>query len=176
MPQPMPQPIPPTPPQTPSLTSRPTPVVRCFENAIEIQASATTVERCITDRHLMAEWLNPMLICESVGGLWSTDLGAQSQFVINLPLFKPKLQNQVIDRAPGLVVWSFQGFFVGTDRWDCEPIAAGTRLLNQFSFEIPNPFIRFGFDRFAQELTQADMSAQLKRIKVLAETLERKSR
>jgi hypothetical protein len=153
----------------------PHPQLSCFENAIEIQASATTVERCITDRHQMAQWLNPMLICESVGDLWSTEVGAQSRFVINLPLFKPTLQNQVIDRAPGLVVWAFQGFFVGTDRWECEPIAQGTRLINQFSFEIPNPLIRFGFDRFAQELTQADMKAQLKRIKVLAETLERQS-
>ncbi len=148
----------------------------CFENTIEIQASATTVEHCITDRYRMAEWLNPMLVCEPVGDLWSTDLGAQSRFVINLPLFKPTLYNQVIERAPGLVVWSFQGFFVGTDRWECEPIDHGTRLINQFSFEIPNPFIRFGFDRFAQDLTQTDMKAQLKRIKVLAETLERQSR
>jgi hypothetical protein len=153
----------------------PHPQLSCFENAIEIQASATTVERCITDRHQMAQWLNPMLICESVGDRWSTEVGAQSRFVINLPLFKPTLQNQVIDRAPGLVVWAFQGFFVGTDRWECEPIPQGTRLTNQFSFEIPNPLIRFGFDRFAQELTQADMKAQLKRIKVLAETLERQS-
>jgi hypothetical protein len=153
----------------------PDPQLSCFENAIEIQASATTVERCITDRHLMAQWLNPMLICEPLGDLWSTDLGAQSRFVINLPLFKPTLQNQVIDRAPGLVIWSFQGFFVGTDRWECEPIAPGTRLTNKFSFAIPNPLIRFGFDRFAQDLTQADMKAQLKRIKVLAETLERQS-
>jgi Polyketide cyclase / dehydrase and lipid transport len=151
------------------------PQLSCFENTIEIQASATTVEQCITDRHKMAQWLNPMLICESVGDLWSTEVGAQSRFVINLPLFKPTLQNQVIDRAPGLVVWSFQGFFVGTDRWECEAIATGTRLTNRFSFEIPNPLIRFGFDRFAQELTQADMKAQLKRIKVLAETLERQS-
>jgi hypothetical protein len=148
----------------------------CFKNTIDICASATTVERCITDRHLMAQWLNPMLICEPVDDLWSTELGARSRFVINLPLLKPALQNQVIDRAPGLVVWAFQGFFVGTDRWECEPIPTGTRLVNQFSFEIPNPFIRFGFHRFAQELTQADMQAQLKRIKVLAEVLEQKSR
>ncbi len=124
----------------------------------------------------MSQWLNPMLICEPDEDHWSTDIGSKSRFVINLPLLKPMLQNQVIDRAPGLVVWQFRGFFEGTDRWECDPMDEGTLLKNSFSFEIPNPLVRFGFDRFAQDLTIADMQTQLKRIKVLAETLESKSR
>jgi Polyketide cyclase / dehydrase and lipid transport len=118
----------------------------------------------------MTQWLNPMLTCEPEGGLWSTDLGSKSRFIIKIPLLKPTLYNQVIDREPGLVVWQFEGFFSGTDRWECEPTATGTLLKNEFTFEIPNPLIQFGFDRFAQGLTQTDMQAQLQRIKILAET------
>ncbi len=77
----------------------------------------------------------------------------------------------VIEREPGLIVWGFDGFFVGRDRWECEPIATGTRLINRFEFEIPNPMIEFGFDRFAAAWTQADMQAQLRRFKQVAESL-----
>ena len=162
---------------------------RCFENSILISATATTVERCITEPDLMARWLNPMLSCEPDGGTWSTAIGSKSKFVVMIPFLKsglqPTLHNTVSDRAPGLVVWDFEGFFVGTDRWQCDPIddAVGdlmsiqprlaTRLTNCFTFEIPNPLVRFGFNRFALSLTQTDMIAQLKRIKVVAEQLQR---
>ena len=162
---------------------------RYFENSVLISATATTVERCITELDLMARWLNPMLSCEPEGGAWSTEIGSKSKFVVTIPLLKsglqPTLHNIVSDRAPGLVVWDFEGFFVGTDRWQCDPIddAVGdlissqsrlaTRLTNRFTFEIPNPLVRFGFNRFALSFTQADMIAQLKRIKVVAEQLQR---
>ncbi len=133
-----------------------------------------------------------MLSCEPEGGTWSTEIGSKSKFVVMIPLLKfglqPTLHNIVSDRAPGLVVWDFEGFFVGTDRWQCDPIdpvdeAVGdlmsspsrlaTRLTNCFTFEIPNPLVRFGFNKFALSLTQTDMIAQLKRIKVVAEQLQR---
>lgn len=165
----------------------------CFENSILISATATTVERCITELDLMGRWLNPMLSCEPEGGTWSTEIGSKSKFVVMIPVLKfglqPTLHNIVSDRAPGLVVWDFDGFFVGTDRWQCDPVgdpvddAVGhpmssqprlaTRLTNCFTFEVPNPLVRFGFNKFASSLTQTDMIAQLKRIKVVAEQLQR---
>lgn len=155
---------------------------RCFENSILISATATTVERCITELDLMARWLNPMLACEPDGGTWSTEIGSKSKFVVMIPVlnsgFQPTLYNTVSDRAPGLIVWDFKGFFVGTDRWQCDPISSdisrlSTRLTNCFTFEIPNPLVRFGFNTFAASLTQTDMIAQLKRLKVVAEQLQR---
>jgi hypothetical protein len=166
---------------------------RCFENSILISATATTVERCITELDLMTRWLNPMLSCEPEDGTWSTEVGSKSKFVVMIPVLKfglqPTLHNIVSDRALGLIVWDFEGFFVGTDRWQCDPVdhplgdAVGdlvssqsplaTRLTNCFTFEIPNPLVRFGFNKFASSLTQTDMIAQLKRIKVVAEQLQR---
>lgn len=139
-----------------------------FEQAIQIEASSTVVERCITDRELMHRWLNPALRCESVGE-WSTEVGSRSRFVVQIPLIQPTLRNVVLAREPGLVVWGFEGFFRGRDRWECQPNAAGTYLLNRFEFEIPNPIVNWGFNWLAKNWTQDDMKAQLRRLKRLAE-------
>jgi hypothetical protein len=139
-----------------------------FEQSIQIKASATAVERCITDQTLMHRWLNPALRCESIGD-WSTEIGSRSRFVIQIPLVQPTLKSVVVEREPGLVVWEFKGFFQGRDRWECQPAEQGTRLLNRFEFAIPNPLVSWGFNTFAANWTQNDMKAQLRRLKRVAE-------
>lgn len=142
-----------------------------FEQSIHINVTATVVENCFTNLNLMHRWLNPALRCEPVGE-WSTTLGSKSKFILQIPLLKPTLENIVIEREPGLVVWEFQGFFHGRDRWECQPQNHGTLLLNRFEFDIPNPLIRFGFNTFAASWTKADMQAQLRRLKQVAEQLK----
>lgn len=141
-----------------------------YEQTILINANATTVERCITDQELMHRWLNPALRCEPIGE-WDTTLGGRSRFVIQAPLWQPTLLSTVVERESGLIVWAFDGFFKGRDRWECRPVSEGTHLLNRFEFEVVNPIVRFGFDWFAADWTQQDMRAQLKRLKQVAETL-----
>ncbi len=142
-----------------------------FEQSINIKASSTVVERCITELELMHRWLNPALRCEPIGGKWSTDLGGRSRFIIKIPLLEPTLKSTVIEREPGLIVWEFQGFFKGNDRWECQPISDGTRLLNRFEFKIPNPIVDWGFNTFAAAWTKEDMKAQLRRFKRVAEEI-----
>ena len=149
------------------------PEPQVFEHSIQIDASATTVERCLTDRALMHQWLNPALRCEPIDE-WSTELGGRSRFVIQVPVVQPALNSVVVQREPGLIVWEFNGFFKGRDRWECNPELQGTRLLNRFEFAIPNPFIRLGFNTFAATWTRDDMQAQLRRLKRVAETVYRK--
>ena len=144
------------------------PDYQVFEQTIQINASATIVERCITDLKLMHHWLNPALRCEPVGD-WSTDVGSKSRFVIQIPVIKPTLNTTVVERQAGLVVWGFEGYFQGRDRWECQPHPKGTCLLNRFEFEIPNPLISWGFKTFAQSWTAQDMQAQLRRLKQVAE-------
>jgi Polyketide cyclase / dehydrase and lipid transport len=144
---------------------------RAYEQSIEIKASATAVERSITELDLMHRWLNPSLRCEPLGSSWDTNLGAQSRFILQIPLIKPCLISTVLEREPGLVVWGFDGFFKGCDRWECQPKPGGTLLINRFEFTIPNPLIAFGFDRFAATWTQTDMENQLSRLKAVAERL-----
>ncbi|MDE5072604.1 MAG: SRPBCC family protein [Trichodesmium sp. St2_bin6] len=144
------------------------PFSQVFQQCILIYASATTVERCITDQILMHKWLNPMLRCEPVGN-WNTFVGSRSRFIINIPFLQPSLYSVVAEREPGLIVWEFQGFFRGRDRWECRPETEGTRLLNRFEFEIPNPIVKFGFNQFAASWTKVDMEAQLRRLKRVAE-------
>ncbi|MEH1834616.1 MAG: SRPBCC family protein [Nostoc sp.] len=140
-----------------------------LEQSIQINATATVVERCISDLALMHRWLNPVLRCEPVGEAWSTDVGSQSRFIIQIPLLKPTLNSVIVERQPGLVVWEFQGFFHGRDRWECQPTEKGTRLLNRFEYDIPNPLISWGFNTFAASWTKEDMQAQLRRLKRVAE-------
>ncbi|MEM1369154.1 MAG: SRPBCC family protein [Cyanobacteria bacterium P01_H01_bin.15] len=143
-----------------------------IENSIEINASAIAVETCFTDLELMHRWLNPALRCEPVGS-WSTELGSRSRFFVQLPLLSLSLRNTVIEREPGLIVWEFSGFFNGCDRWECNPMHNGTQLINRFEYSIPNPLIRWGFEKVARSWTQADMSAQLRRLKRVAEEIYR---
>lgn len=143
---------------------------RVYEHTIPIYASASAVEFCFTDLPTLHRWLNPALRCEPMGDTWSTDLGSRSRFVIQVPLLAPSLYSTVVEREPGLVVWQFEGFFQGTDRWECRPTDYGTELLNRFSFTVPNPVVAWGFDAIAARWTQADMAAQLKRLKQVAET------
>jgi hypothetical protein len=141
-----------------------------YEQSIFIKANATAVERCFTEQTLMHQWLNPALICEPVGD-WRMTLGSEFNFCLKVPLLRPTLHSTVIERAPGLVVWGFDGFFEGRDRWQCLPEANGTRLLNRFEFTIPNPLISFGFKQFAAQWTKRDMESQLQRLKQVAERL-----
>lgn len=139
-----------------------------FEQSVYIEAPLAIVDRTITDRTLMHRWLNPALRCEPVGD-WSSDLGSQTRFMIQIPLLKPTLYSTVVERQPGLVVWAFEGFFRGRDRWECQPESSGTRLVNQFQFEIDNPVVAWGFYTFATHWTRKDMHAQLQRLKQVAE-------
>ena len=145
--------------------------MQTIENTILINTTATKVEQCFTDRTLMHRWLNPALRCDPIGD-WSTDLDSQTRFVIQIPLLQPALNSVVVEREPGLVVWQFDGFFRGRDRWECQPQDGNTtRLLNRFEFEIPNPIVAFGFQKFAATWTQQDMQSQLRRLKAVAERL-----
>ena len=145
-----------------------------FEQSIAIKASATITEKCLTDLELMHRWLNPLLKCEPIG-TWSTEKGSFSRFTIKIPLLQPTLRSVVIEREPGLIVWEFDGFFKGRDRWECQPTADGTLLLNRFEFEIPNTLVSWGFNNFASNLTKKDMQAQLRRLKRVAEEVYRNS-
>jgi Polyketide cyclase / dehydrase and lipid transport len=140
-----------------------------LEHSIHIDSSLEAVDRTITDRQLMHQWLNPALRCDPVDE-WSTNVGAKSRFIIQIPLLSPVLESTVIERRLGLVVWSFDGFFKGTDRWECFPTADSTCLINRFEFHIPNSLVAFGFNTFAARWTQKDMQAQLARLKQVAES------
>jgi hypothetical protein len=143
-----------------------------FEQSIQIRASAICIEQCFTDLPTMHRWLNPLLKCEPVGEAWSTAVDSRSRFWLKIPLINLVLNNRVVEREPGLIVWQFTGFFRGRDRWECVPNETGTQLVNRFQFDIPNPVIRWGFNMFAARLTQKDMQAQLRRIKAIAEAAQ----
>jgi uncharacterized protein YndB with AHSA1/START domain len=145
-------------------------LIQAFEHNIYIDASVEQVDRTITDRTQMHQWLNPALRCEPIGD-WSSEMGSKSQFIIQVPFLTPTLLSTVVERRLGLVVWEFDGFFKGRDRWECFAESNGTQLVNRFEFQIPNPLVAFGFKTFASRLTRQDMQAQLVRLKRVAEAI-----
>ncbi|MEN9224485.1 MAG: SRPBCC family protein [Thermostichus sp. HHBFW_bins_43] len=141
-----------------------------YTQSIQIAAAIPQVDRCITDLDLMKRWLNPLLHCEAVGSP-EAKLGSRYRFSIRIPFGAPVLDCVITERAEGLVQWQFEGFFQGTDRWECRAQAEGTLLVNHFDFRIPNPWVAAGFYLLAAGLTQRDMRAQLRRLKAVAESL-----
>ena len=109
------------------------------------------------------------------GGGWQSREGSEFDIRLQVPLLKPTLRAVGVERQPGLVVWAFDGFFRGRDRWEAQPEVGGntpcTTLLNRFEFTIPNPLVSFGFQQFAAGWTKRDMQAQLQRLKQVAERL-----
>jgi len=146
-------------------------MTQILEQSVKINTPATIVEQCVTELHLMHQWLNPVLRCQPVGEVWSTEVGSQSRFIIQVPLLYPTLNVVVVERQPGLIVWGFEGFFQGCDRWECQALDNGTLLINRFEYSIPNPIISWGFNKFAISWTKKDMEAQLQRLKQVAEQL-----
>lgn len=142
----------------------------CFQQAITIHASVALVEHCVTDLASMEQWLNPWLRCRPLENHWSTQVGARSQFSLRLPGWQPGLTSTVVERSPNTIVWKFDGFFSGQDRWQWWARGDSTELINRFEFTIPNALVEFGFNHLASGWTRADMTAQLQRLKKLAET------
>lgn len=141
-----------------------------YTQSIQIAAPVSQVDRCITDLDLMKRWLNPLLQCEAVGSP-EAKLGSRYCFRLRIPWVSPQLDCVITERAEGLVQWQFEGFFTGTDRWECRAQPGGTLLVNRFEFRIPNPWVAAGFNLVAAGLTQQDMRAQLRRLKAVAESL-----
>lgn len=138
-----------------------------YEQSVFIRRSVAVVDRTITEAASMARWLNPLLVCEPVGE-WSTGVGSRFCFRLKVP-FEPTLECRVRTRRdPGLVEWEFDGFFTGTDRWECFPQDGGTLLVNRFAFDA-NPLVRLGFRLVAEGFTRRDMQAQLERLRTVAE-------
>lgn len=139
-----------------------------FQHSVTIQADPAVVDRCFTDLDWMHCWLNPSLRCEPIDP-WDIQRGSRCRFRLQIPLWQPSLHCTVVDRAPGLIVWAFEGFFHGQDRWQYDLTPQGVVLQNRFEFDIPNPLVAWGFHHIAAPWTRRDMQAQLQRLKALAE-------
>lgn len=148
----------------------------CFEQAITIGASVALVEYCVTDLTTMQQWLNPRMRCQPLEDHWSTQVGARSRFSLQLPGWQPGLISTVVERSPNTIVWQFDGFFKGQDRWQWWARGEDTELINRFEFAIPNALVEFGFNYLASGWAKADMIAQLHRLKKLAEARAQSSK
>jgi hypothetical protein len=142
-----------------------------WEQSIQINASAVVVDRCITELNLLQRWM--ISSCEPMGE-WCVTVGSYSRLVVKLSLFQFNLSRIVIVREPGLIVWGFDGFITGRDRWECRPHERGTLLVNRWELQTSN-LAGWGWRRWAGNWTADEMETQLMRLKYVAEELHYRS-
>jgi Polyketide cyclase / dehydrase and lipid transport len=140
------------------------------KKSIQINASATVVDRCLTELLLLRRWRNGLVTCEPLGA-WSPEVGSRSHLRLENSLWPLSLRNIVVRREPGLIVWEFRGWLRGLDRWECQPWAGGTRLLNCWEWQATNGWIDWWWKSFGAKSIEEDIDAQLMRIKYVAEEL-----
>jgi hypothetical protein len=140
------------------------------EKSIQINASATIVDHCLTELPLMQRWRNGLVTCEPVGE-WSTNVGSRSFLRLDNSFWPLSLRNIVVLREPGLVAWEFRGWLRGLDRWECQPSAGGTCLLNSWKWQATNGWIDWWWKSFGAQAIEEDIESQLMRIKYVAEEL-----
>jgi Polyketide cyclase / dehydrase and lipid transport len=138
-----------------------------WEQSIQINASAVVTDRCITELDLQQRWRSGS--CESVDK-WSVAVGSYSRLIVKMPWFQFSLNRIVVVREPGLIVWNFDGFLTGQDRWECRPRAIGTLVVNRWELQTSKA-IGWGWQRFNRKWTTDEMAAQLMRLKYVAEEL-----
>jgi hypothetical protein len=140
------------------------------EKSIEIKASATVVDRCLTDLALMQRWRNGLVTC-TARGEWSTSLGSRSRLRLENSFWPLALGQIVVQREPGAIVWEFSGWLRGSDGWECQPSASGTKLVHRWEWRAANGWIAWWWRSFGARAIEEDIEAQLMRIKYVAEEL-----
>jgi Polyketide cyclase / dehydrase and lipid transport len=141
-----------------------------WENAIQINASATLVERCLTELALIQRWRNGLVIMMPIDD-WSTVEGSRSRLLLQSSLLPVTLRNRVVHREPGLIVWEFTGWLRGKDCWECLPTDQGTKLVNRWGWQVNNPWLNWWWRYVGSRALKDDIEAQLMRIKYVAEEL-----
>jgi hypothetical protein len=141
-----------------------------WEKSIQIKASATVVDRCLTELALIQRWRSGLVTC-AARGEWSTSLGSPSRLRLENSLWPLTLGQIVVQREPGLIVWEFSGGLRGTDGWECQPATNGTRLVNCWEWRAANGWINWWWRSFGAQAIADDIDAQLMRIKYVAEEL-----
>jgi Polyketide cyclase / dehydrase and lipid transport len=140
------------------------------QKSIYIKASATVVDRCLTELELIHRWRNGLVTCEALGE-WLLSPGSRSRLRLENSLWPIVLRNNLVRREPGLVRWEFQGLLRGFDQWECQPAAAGTQLVNRWQWQAANGWLDWWWRNFGARAIEDDIEAQLMRIKYVAEEI-----
>jgi hypothetical protein len=146
---------------------------RTYERSIQIEATATAVERCFTELDLVSQWLTPMFRCEAIGN-WEAAVGNRCHLTIVSRFLRLGTIARVIVREPGSIVWQFEGALRGIDRWECEPNSEGTRLIHSREMTFSNPIFAWLFDRLFLSSTEHQNKVQISRLKAVAEEVQDK--
>jgi hypothetical protein len=139
-----------------------------WERSILIRASATVVDRCLTEWPLIRRWRNGLVTWEA--GDDPLVVGSRGRWHINHSLWPLRLGASLVQREPGLVVWQLSGGLQGLDRWECRPQEAGTQLYHCWDWHTSGGVYRW-WPVVGRLALEDDSEAQLMRIKYVAEEI-----
>lgn len=145
--------------------------IHLLEEFIDVDCPFDTVEVVMTREDLMRRWMSPAVQFVPLDG-WRFDAGARWQLQLTGLGALAAADYVVQERRPGLVLWSFSGFWEGFDAWHWWPDPRDpqrrTMIQNRIEYTLSSPLIKTIWPPIGQ-LMGLDAKVQMRRLQDVCE-------
>lgn len=145
-----------------------------LEAFISIQGSPSDVERSLTDRAIVHEWLSPLFQMELLEGEWMA-VGSIYQLRFKTLFLLPVVTYTLVERGESHLRLDFRGVWRGSDRWHWFADGPRTIVQNRVEYELSDPVMRSLLNVFFVIFGQLDMQVQMMRLQKVIEKHTRRS-
>lgn len=143
-----------------------------MEEFVVVNAPMDSVEEVITSRELMRRWASPS-VQFTPKGEWSFEEGSEWTLTLTgLGMLLPA-HYVVYERRPGLILWSYTGFWEGFDAWHWMPNVhrrEQTIIQNRLEYRLRVPLLHIVWSAVMVPLMNWDARIQMKRLKGVCES------
>lgn len=140
-----------------------------LEEFIIVSADMARTEAVMSERSLMERWMSGAVRFEPVDG-WRFDQGARWKLTLTGLGRLLEARYVVHERRPGLILWSFEGFWSGFDAWHWLPQGPGQTLIqNRIEYSLRLPALDLIWPATVGPLMGWDARAQMQRLKHVCE-------
>lgn len=139
------------------------------EEFVVVGAPMERVEAVMSERALLERWMSPAVRFEPVGA-WSFAAGTRWRLTLTGLGRLLEASYVVHERAPGLILWAFEGFWEGFDAWHWRPHGTGRTLIqNRIEYELRLPALDLIWPATVGPLMGWDARVQMERLKSVCE-------
>lgn len=140
-----------------------------LEEFVLVTAPMERVEAVMTEQALMRRWMSPAVRFTPLEG-WSFAEGARWQLTLTGLGRLLEAHYIVHERRPGLILWSFDGFWQGFDAWHWRPAGEGqTQIQNRIEYSLRLPILDVVWPATLGPLMGWDARTQMQRLKHVCE-------
>lgn len=135
-----------------------------LEEYVSIQAAPAVVERHLTERTLVEQWLSPLVDMELITGEWMAE-GSTYRLRLKTLALLPVATYTLAKRDSHSITLEFDGLWKGIEYWHWSGDSSRTVVQNSIEYQMPNPWLHvllYGLVFFIQVDMRVQM-AQLKR-------------